>query len=183
MQRGSSVDRMQRLSMNIFINNQVRAFAFWSRSPLYVHHSPRRPFSLFWVDQQKDLSLKPVMENQYQKCVIDKCGDYKYIVIELKNAKNDETFQLIRGSRTHEVHKDILAEFIENELIDEDDMMHVSCRGGGRISIDSDKDTIKIYGFSYAFGKADHLMAAEMLKKSLPELSKHEWIVEQELSY
>lgn len=41
--------------------------------------------------------------------------------------------------------------------------------GGGRISHDPSKKSIHIYGYSQGFGKADHELAAEMLKKVYPD--------------
>ena len=121
------------------------------------------------------------MENNFKKCVIDKNGDFKYIVIELTDINTQKTITLIRGSRQHEQHRDILAEFIATEMNDDDDYQHVVCRGGGRISIDSDQ--IKVYGFSYAFGKADHQASAEIIKSSYPEFNHLLWNVDEDPGY
>ena len=76
----------------------------------------------------------------------------------------------------HEVHKDILAEFIETELRDQEDRMHISCRGGGRIGIDQNE--IRIYGFSYGLGKADHKEVAEVIRCSYPQFEKLQWVID-----
>jgi phosphohistidine phosphatase len=42
----------------------------------------------------------------------------------------------------------------------------LSCIGGGRIS--REPGALKIFGYSQAFGKPDHSVAAEMLRAALP---------------
>ena len=66
-------------------------------------------------------------------------------------------------------------------MTDDDDYQHVVCRGGGRISIDNDH--IKIYGFSYAFGKADHQDSADIIRASYPEFNNLIWNVDEWDSY
>ncbi|CDW81019.1 UNKNOWN [Stylonychia lemnae] len=119
-----------------------------------------------------------LMENNFKKCVIDQNGDFKFIIIELTDINTQEKILLLRGSRQHEMHKDILAEFIAAEMKDDDDYQHVVCRGGGRISIDQEQ--IKIYGFSYAFGKADHQKAADIVRDSYPQFKNLIWSVDED---
>ena len=57
-----------------------------------------------------------------------------------------------------------MTEFVYNELNnDADDAVHASCRGGGRITF-GENGVVKVYGFSYAYGMADHEVSAELIK-------------------
>ncbi|KAL6264796.1 hypothetical protein P5V15_004893 [Pogonomyrmex californicus] len=46
--------------------------------------------------------------------------------------------------------------------------LQANCVGGGRIEHDPDEKTIKVYGYSQGFGKADHDVSVELLKKKYP---------------
>ncbi|XP_071568289.1 sex-regulated protein janus-A-like [Temnothorax nylanderi] len=46
--------------------------------------------------------------------------------------------------------------------------LQANCVGGGRIEHDPDEKTIKVYGYSQGFGKADHQISVELLKKKYP---------------
>ncbi|KAL0113257.1 hypothetical protein PUN28_012426 [Cardiocondyla obscurior] len=46
--------------------------------------------------------------------------------------------------------------------------LKAKCVGGGRIEHDPDEKTIKVYGYSQGFGKADHQVSVELLKKKYP---------------
>ena len=57
-----------------------------------------------------------------------------------------------------------MTEFVYNELNnDADDAVHATCRGGGRITF-GENGVVKVYGFSYAYGMADHEVSAELIK-------------------
>lgn len=43
-----------------------------------------------------------------------------------------------------------------------------SCLGGGRIYHNPDKKVLKIYGYSEAYGKADHELASTLIKEKYP---------------
>ncbi|KAG7201995.1 hypothetical protein KM043_004685 [Ampulex compressa] len=47
--------------------------------------------------------------------------------------------------------------------------LEAKCVGGGRIEHDSEEKQIKIYGYSQGFGKADHQLSSEILKKKYPD--------------
>ncbi|KAL6420194.1 hypothetical protein ACFW04_013817 [Cataglyphis niger] len=47
--------------------------------------------------------------------------------------------------------------------------LRANCVGGGRIEHDPDEKTIKVYGYSQGFGKADHQVSVELLKKKYPD--------------
>lgn len=43
------------------------------------------------------------------------------------------------------------------------------CVGGGRIRHEPDKKSILVYGYSQGYGKADHSITVELLKKKYPD--------------
>ncbi|KAF1594939.1 UNVERIFIED_CONTAM: 14 kDa phosphohistidine phosphatase, partial [Eudyptes robustus] len=43
------------------------------------------------------------------------------------------------------------------------------CLGGGRIKHDANGKSLKVYGYSTGFGRADHEKAVELLKTKYPE--------------
>ncbi|XP_033229133.1 sex-regulated protein janus-A-like [Belonocnema kinseyi] len=43
------------------------------------------------------------------------------------------------------------------------------CLGGGRINHDAENKTIKVYGYSQGFGKADHKVSVNLIKKKYPD--------------
>ncbi|KAL2737535.1 ocnus, partial [Vespula maculifrons] len=43
--------------------------------------------------------------------------------------------------------------------------LEVESLGGGRILHDPEKKSIKVYGYSQGYGKADHQVSVELLKK------------------
>ncbi|KAG5342557.1 JANA protein, partial [Acromyrmex charruanus] len=47
--------------------------------------------------------------------------------------------------------------------------LQANCVGGGRIEHDPDEKTIKVYGYSQGFGKADHQVSVDLLKKKYPD--------------
>lgn len=46
------------------------------------------------------------------------------------------------------------------------------CTGGGRIHHEPDKKIIEVYGYSQGFGKADHGITVDLLKKKYSDYSK-----------
>lgn len=46
------------------------------------------------------------------------------------------------------------------------------CMGGGRIRHEPDKKAILVYGYSQGFGKADHSITVDLLKKKYPDYDK-----------
>ncbi|EZA50836.1 Sex-regulated protein janus-A [Ooceraea biroi] len=55
-----------------------------------------------------------------------------------------------------------------NEHVKKHGGLQANCVGGGRIQHDPDEKTIKVYGYSQGFGKADHQVSVELLKKKYP---------------
>ncbi|XP_072749302.1 sex-regulated protein janus-A [Anoplolepis gracilipes] len=98
---------------------------------------------------------------------IDGHGRFKYILINVQDDVNKASKQIVRGYARAQWHADIF------DKIDEEVKKHAglraNCVGGGRIEHDPDEKTIKVYGYSQGFGKADHQVSVELLKKKYPD--------------
>ncbi|KAK4883431.1 hypothetical protein RN001_006750 [Aquatica leii] len=99
---------------------------------------------------------------------IDASGVFKYILLELRGASADDKKKLVRGYAICNYHVDI-NDMVTDELkkvMGKGDSPKWSTKvlGGGRIIHDSSNKTIKVYGYSQAYGKADHATTVEMLR-------------------
>lgn len=97
---------------------------------------------------------------------IDDHGRFKYILITMSEGKSASK-EIVRGYARAQWHADIFDEV--NEQIKKHSDLKADCTGGGRIEHDPDKKTIKVYGYSQGFGKADHRVTVELLKKKYPD--------------
>ncbi|KAF5302690.1 hypothetical protein FQR65_LT08432 [Abscondita terminalis] len=100
---------------------------------------------------------------------IDASGVFKYILMELRGASADEKKLLVRGYAVGNYHADIndmvTEEFTKLQEKGELPKWNTKVLGGGRIIHDSSNKTIKVYGYSQAYGKADHATTVELLRK------------------
>ena len=98
------------------------------------------------------------------KVDIDSTGVFKYILLKVHTKDDDEqNVIIVRGYRRCEYHSDIYDEV-------QDKLHPLDCEpmGGGRISHDDETKCIQIYGYSQAYGKGDHEMAAKLIKEAYP---------------
>ncbi|TNV78825.1 hypothetical protein FGO68_gene5571 [Halteria grandinella] len=115
-------------------------------------------------------NLKPcVLEFDPQ---VEEAQDFKYIIITLKETLLDqipsEPVHLVRGSPKCKYHMNILEDFIAKELRGDKVQYDARCtHGGGRVRVNT--PSIQVYGFSQAFGRANHRVAAEIIKKVYPQ--------------
>ncbi|XP_060064232.1 14 kDa phosphohistidine phosphatase-like [Ylistrum balloti] len=92
-------------------------------------------------------------------------GKFKYILVKVHDPapeKSREYKHIVRGSSKAAYHADIyelLEPIIEEKGLD------CECVGGGRIEHDASSKKIKIYGYSQAYGKADHTVTYLMLQR------------------
>ncbi|CDW53493.1 14 kDa phosphohistidine phosphatase [Trichuris trichiura] len=97
--------------------------------------------------------------------VIDE-GTFKYVIVEITDGKSKKS--IVRGFRACEYHDDILEE-IKPDLLEK--KLSFKCTGGGRIYHDSLQKKIEVYGYSQAYGKADHELAVKKLSECFPGYS------------
>ncbi|XP_030062381.1 14 kDa phosphohistidine phosphatase [Microcaecilia unicolor] len=91
---------------------------------------------------------------------IDSDGVFKYILVRLELGK--EQREVVRGTRNAEYHNHIF-----EKLNPEMEKLGITCKclGGGKIEHNSKEKKIRVFGESTGYGKADHSVTAEKLKK------------------
>ncbi|XP_054156906.1 14 kDa phosphohistidine phosphatase-like [Oppia nitens] len=101
------------------------------------------------------------------------CGRFKYVLIEVKDPKDaNQTKYIVRGYKRAPFHGDIVDE-VEPQL--RRLKLLSDCVGGGRIQHNADQKTILVFGYSQGYGKADHSIACEILKKRFPDYKEIKW--------
>lgn len=88
-------------------------------------------------------------------------GANKYVLI-LAGKKGHNPRHFVVSSRYAEYHKDA-AELMVAAL-ERDGHNKIEILGGGRITLDSKKKSIAIFGFSYGFGLADHAISKKVVE-------------------
>ena len=102
--------------------------------------------------------------------IIDLNGNYKYLLIEMQNKTNLNDYKyLVRGSSAFEYHKNLYLNFMRNSVYKYPEIyMNFSFKilGGGRISVYS--NNITVFGSSGYYGKANHKLTCNLIKKAYP---------------
>lgn len=96
---------------------------------------------------------------------IDPSGTFKYILIKCVDKSSNEEKYIVRGYYKCNFHADILAVARE----DAGSAYKLKCVGGGRIRHEDDAKEILVYGYSQGYGKADHSITVDILKKRYPD--------------
>lgn len=102
-------------------------------------------------------------------------GRFKYILIKVHDSIPDgeETSKfIVRGYSWAGYHADIY-EKVEANLVTRG--LEGECVGGGRILHDRAQKTIKVYGYSQGYGRADHKLATDILKKRYGDYAEISW--------
>lgn len=134
-----------------------------------VYSKPSRGFH-----RTRNMSSQAVIDAVPQ-VDIDSEGRFKYILLKLWAAdhKDEEDFKyLVRGYNRADWHSDIYEEVYAGVR---PLGLDVECVGGGRILHEPEKKKIFIYGYSQGFGKADHSITCDLLKKKYPHYDSIEW--------
>lgn len=93
---------------------------------------------------------------------IDPDGTFKYILVRLQRAGGAEHRDVVRGTAAAEFHNHIL-ERVGPEL--EKLGFECKCLGGGKIEHRPQQKKMRVFGLSTGYGKADHAVTVEILKK------------------
>ncbi|XP_018424550.1 PREDICTED: 14 kDa phosphohistidine phosphatase-like [Nanorana parkeri] len=95
---------------------------------------------------------------------IDPEGVFKYILIRVSAgaAETDPHRDVVRGTKSAEYHNHIF-----DKVNPEIQALGLQCKclGGGKIEHNSAEKKIRVYGESTGYGRADHAVAAEKLKR------------------
>lgn len=97
------------------------------------------------------------------ECRIDQ-GTFKYVLI-LCTDDAGRTKYIVRGTLGASYHDDVFQAAMEEAGALG---LHTKVQGGGRIAHDASAMTISVYGYSVAFGAADHAVAVDILKRAYP---------------
>ncbi|XP_003225497.1 14 kDa phosphohistidine phosphatase [Anolis carolinensis] len=103
-----------------------------------------------------DLSAVPEVE-------IDAEGTFKYILLRVQRGGSEEHRDIVRGTAAAEFHNHIF-EKVSPEM--EKLGFVCKCLGGGKIEHNSKDKKIRVFGLSTGYGKADHSVTVEILKRT-----------------
>ncbi|MEE6496222.1 hypothetical protein FKM82_002264 [Ascaphus truei] len=96
---------------------------------------------------------------------IDPVGLFKYILVRVTpGAAEPERYRdIVRGTKSAEFHNNIFEEVSpEMQALG----FECKCLGGGKIEHNCKDKKIRVFGESTGYGKADHSVTAEILKKN-----------------
>eukprot|EP00899_Mesostigma_viride_P024625 jgi/Mesvir1/5347/Mv15436-RA.1 len=94
-------------------------------------------------------------------------GVFKYVHVRVTDGRGN-SIELVRGDRRAEYHANI-SDKLQAGI--KSVGLSVTPLGGGRMEHYPDQGVLHVYGFSYAFGQADHLAVAELVRKWRPLLT------------
>ncbi|XP_076232223.1 14 kDa phosphohistidine phosphatase isoform X2 [Calliopsis andreniformis] len=123
-------------------------------------------FKAVLSNNKRFVTMSPLLD-KVPDVDIDGYGRFKYILINVQDQASKEKKSIVRGYARSQWHADIFNE-AESELKSLSGL-RAECLGGGRIEHDPDEKTIKVYGYSQGFGKADHEVSVNLLKKKYPD--------------
>ena len=110
-----------------------------------------------------------VTSSSIQQVLIDPSGIFKYIQIRISgNGGGSDERILIRGHAQCKYHDDIFQMYRET-LLAISGVTNVTCIGGGRIDIEEGVGA-RVYGHSIGYGRCDHSITAEALRRAMPEI-------------
>ncbi|XP_013915291.1 PREDICTED: 14 kDa phosphohistidine phosphatase-like [Thamnophis sirtalis] len=93
---------------------------------------------------------------------MDPDGTFKYILVRVQRGA-DEHRDIVRGTADAEFHNHIF-EKVNPEM--EKLFLVCKCLGGGKIDHNSKDKKIRVFGLSTGYGKADHSVTVEILKRT-----------------
>ncbi|CAJ0594043.1 unnamed protein product [Cylicocyclus nassatus] len=96
---------------------------------------------------------------------IDPSGVFKYILIRCTDNSSKNEKYIVRGYGRHTFHNGIMRE--TRDAIGSE--CKLKCVGGGRIKHEDAAKLILVYGYSHAYGRADHSITVDILKKHYPD--------------
>ncbi|XP_073242925.1 14 kDa phosphohistidine phosphatase-like [Porites lutea] len=98
---------------------------------------------------------------------IDATGRFKYILIKVIDDSGGGVYKyVVRGFDWADYHADIY-DRVEKDI--KRMGLKSDCVGGGRIQHNKSEKKILVYGYSMGFGRADHSITVDKLKKAYPD--------------
>ena len=100
--------------------------------------------------------------------LFDEDSVQKYILISV--SLGGATLLLVRGSAAAEYHNDVL-EAASPAILAALPGAAIAVLGGGRLAHDGPRaNSLRLYGYSVAFGRAEHAVAAGIIEAAMPHL-------------
>lgn len=96
---------------------------------------------------------------------IDTLGEFKYILLKIQIGESGSSKTIVRGYSSCDSHAKIL-EKARNSITQKENIV-LECLGGGFIK--HEKKNLFLHGKSTMYGRANHELAATILKKKYPD--------------
>jgi len=93
-------------------------------------------------------------------------GAYKYVLITAlpPNNSHNKPEVFVHSKRGAQYHRNVAEPLIP--ILKQSGYTDIRIKGGGRILRCDDDNIIKIFGYSYGFGQADHALAKDVVERS-----------------
>ena len=91
-------------------------------------------------------------------------GAYKYVLITAIPPNSSTTEVFVHSKRGAHYHRNVAEPLIP--ILKQSGYTDIRIKGGGRILRCDEDNIIKIFGYSYGFGQADHALAKDVVEKS-----------------
>ena len=91
-------------------------------------------------------------------------GAYKYVLITARPPTSSTTEVFVHSKRGAKYHRNVAEPLVP--ILRQSGYIDIRITGGGRILRDDEDRIIKIFGYSYGFGRADHALAKDVVEKS-----------------
>jgi phosphohistidine phosphatase len=115
------------------------------------------------LDQDSD-NAQPLTSQRIPSVSIDS-GAYKYVLITALPPNNNGSMEIfVHSKRGAQYHRNVAEPLIP--ILKQSGYTCIAIKGGGRILRCDDDKIVKIFGYSYGFGAADHALAKDVVEKS-----------------
>jgi len=99
-------------------------------------------------------------------------GRQKYVLVLVEDPASGAGKLVVRGLAAAAYHMDVFQHFFGGDAqLDLPAGLRARAVGGGRIEHDPTRAQARVFGFSYAYGRAPHSAAAKALRKEFPFLA------------
>ena len=110
-------------------------------------------------------SSSSVAQHQYRiPSVSIDSGAYKYVLITALPPNSTSVEVFVHSKRGAQYHRNVAEPLIP--ILKQGGYTDIRITGGGRILRCDEDNIIKIFGYSYGFGQADHALAKDVVEKS-----------------
>jgi phosphohistidine phosphatase len=164
MSRESVIEFYFTLSLD---DDRERSSEFRKRDNTMADSDPTGTFTTNAEDQREADKIQARLRNrapggssasagQVLPSVVIAEGAHKYVLLSGTNYEGDEHY-IVTSLKGAQYHRNAAEPMIA--AMEEAGYSDITCAGGGRISCDTNARKISIYGFSYGFGKANHVIS------------------------